>query len=167
MSLNFAIVGCGYVSDLYMAALKSHPELTLTGVWDRDPQRLAAFTAFHGVKGYASYSDLLADPAVQLVANLTNPREHFKVSQAALLANKHVYSEKPLATELADAQTLVELAGILAVPARPHGPAKGQLARTTHDQYGEQLHTYTIKTALDDNSVLGFQVEHVVVSVVT
>lgn len=38
--------------------------------------------------------------------------------------------------------------------------AQGQRARTTHDQYGEVLHTYTIKNALDDNSVLGFQVEH-------
>lgn len=38
--------------------------------------------------------------------------------------------------------------------------AKGQLARTTHDQYGEKLHTYTIKDALDDAAVLGFQVEH-------
>lgn len=38
--------------------------------------------------------------------------------------------------------------------------AKGQLARTTHDQYGEVLHTYTIKNALDDKAVLGFQVEH-------
>ena len=38
--------------------------------------------------------------------------------------------------------------------------AKGQLARTTHDQYGEGLHTYTIKNALEDSSVLGFQVEH-------
>lgn len=38
--------------------------------------------------------------------------------------------------------------------------AKGQLARTTHDQYGERLHTYTIKNALEDSSVLGFQVEH-------
>ncbi|MEC0259344.1 type I restriction endonuclease subunit R [Paenibacillus lautus] len=38
--------------------------------------------------------------------------------------------------------------------------AKGQLARTTHDQYGEVLHTYTIKNALDDGAVLGFQVEH-------
>ncbi|WP_277893121.1 DEAD/DEAH box helicase family protein, partial [Enterococcus lactis] len=36
--------------------------------------------------------------------------------------------------------------------------AKGQLARTTHDQYGEVLHTYTIKNALEDGSVLGFQV---------
>ncbi|MDQ0298693.1 type I restriction enzyme R subunit [Salibacterium salarium] len=38
--------------------------------------------------------------------------------------------------------------------------AKGKLARTTHDQYGEVLHTYTIKNALEDGSVLGFQVEH-------
>lgn len=38
--------------------------------------------------------------------------------------------------------------------------AKGELARTTHDQYGEVLHTYTIKNALEDGAVLGFQVEH-------
>ncbi|MBC1500157.1 type I restriction endonuclease subunit R [Listeria weihenstephanensis] len=38
--------------------------------------------------------------------------------------------------------------------------AQGQLARTTDDQYGETLHTYTIKNALDDGAVLGFQVEH-------
>ena len=37
---------------------------------------------------------------------------------------------------------------------------QGQLARTTRDQYGEVLHTYTIKNALEDGSVLGFQVEH-------
>lgn len=38
--------------------------------------------------------------------------------------------------------------------------AKGQLARTTDDQYGDCLHTYTIKNALEDEAVLGFQVEH-------
>lgn len=38
--------------------------------------------------------------------------------------------------------------------------AKGQLARTTFEQYGECLHRYTIKNALDDGAVLGFQVEH-------
>ncbi|ARD47065.1 type I restriction endonuclease subunit R [Sporosarcina sp. P33] len=38
--------------------------------------------------------------------------------------------------------------------------AKGRLARTTRDQYGEMLHAYTIKNALDDGAVLGFQVEH-------
>lgn len=38
--------------------------------------------------------------------------------------------------------------------------AKGKLARTTFDQYGEELHSYTIKNALEDGAVLGFQVEH-------
>ncbi|MBR2078429.1 MAG: type I restriction endonuclease subunit R, partial [Exiguobacterium sp.] len=38
--------------------------------------------------------------------------------------------------------------------------AQGQLARTTRDQYGELLHSYTIKNALEDGAVLGFQVEH-------
>ncbi|WP_087974851.1 type I restriction endonuclease subunit R [Oceanobacillus rekensis] len=38
--------------------------------------------------------------------------------------------------------------------------AKGNLARTTRDQYGDVLHTYTIKNALEDGAVLGFQVEH-------
>jgi type I restriction enzyme, R subunit len=38
--------------------------------------------------------------------------------------------------------------------------AKGKLARTTRDQYGERLHSYTIKNALEDKAVLGFQVEH-------
>ena len=38
--------------------------------------------------------------------------------------------------------------------------ADGQYARTTHDQYGEVLHRYTIKNALEDGAVLGFQVEH-------
>ncbi|MGY3750445.1 type I restriction endonuclease subunit R [Vagococcus acidifermentans] len=38
--------------------------------------------------------------------------------------------------------------------------AKGRLPRTTPDQYGEVLHTYTIKNALEDGAVLGFQVEH-------
>ncbi len=38
--------------------------------------------------------------------------------------------------------------------------AKGKLARTTYEQFGEALHVYTIKNALDDGAVLGFQVEH-------
>jgi predicted dehydrogenase len=45
-----------------------------------------------------------------MVLNLTNPRSHYDVSKAALLAGKHVYSEKPLAMNLKHATELVELA---------------------------------------------------------
>lgn len=42
--------------------------------------------------------------------NLTRPNEHFEVSKAALLAGKHVYSEKPLAATLQEGEELVRIA---------------------------------------------------------
>lgn len=108
--MRVAIVGCGYVADLYVPTLRDHPELELAGVYDRDPERARVFAAFHGVRRYDTLEALLADPAVELVANLTNPRSHFEVSSAALRAGKHVYSEKPLATRLEEAEQLVALA---------------------------------------------------------
>ena len=49
------------------------------------------------------------DSRVQLVLNLTNPRSHYEVTRASLEAGKHVYSEKPLAMQLDEAEALVEL----------------------------------------------------------
>src|SRR5262249_49461000 len=54
--------------------------------------------------------DVLDDPRVELVANLTNPSSHYEVSKAALEAGKHVYSEKPLAMDLDQARELVAIA---------------------------------------------------------
>lgn len=108
--LRFALIGCGYVADFYMATLGSHASLQLLGVWDRDAARLKAFAAHHGVHAYGSLAEVLADARIQLIANLTNPRSHYTVSRAALDAGKHVYSEKPLATELDHAEQLVLLA---------------------------------------------------------
>ncbi|MFF2039482.1 Gfo/Idh/MocA family protein [Kitasatospora sp. NPDC058170] len=109
-SFGIAIIGCGYVADLYAATLPNHPSLRLTGAYDRDPARTAAFTACHGVPGYRTAAELLADPAVRAVVNLTNPESHYEVTRAALLAGKHVYVEKPLATDLDRARELAALA---------------------------------------------------------
>lgn len=108
---GIAYVGCGFVADLYQQTLANWAHhLDLKGVWDRRPDRLAEFTGFHGLNCYASLTELLADDSVKIVVNLTNPASHFEVSQAALLAGKHVYSEKPLALDLAQAETLTALA---------------------------------------------------------
>ncbi|WP_413204062.1 NAD-dependent epimerase/dehydratase family protein [Rhodospirillum sp. A1_3_36] len=107
---GIAFVGGGYVADLYMQTLGDHPELTLEGVYDRDPARLKAFTDHHGLKAYDSLEALLSDPKVTIVVNLTNPRSHVEVSRAALEAGKHVYSEKPLAMTLEEARELAALA---------------------------------------------------------
>lgn len=108
--MHLGIVGCGYVADYYLATLANYPELQVAGVFDRDPIRAERFAAHHRLKRYASLEALLADPRVHVVVNLTNPCSHFEVSRAALGAGKHVYSEKPLATSLDQAEQLVDLA---------------------------------------------------------
>jgi predicted dehydrogenase len=108
--MNVAIVGCGFVADYYMATLALHPELNLLGVMDRDGARADVLSAAYGVPKYAALSDLLGDGRVEMVLNLTNPRSHYEVSKAALMAGKHVYSEKPLAMQMTEATELVELA---------------------------------------------------------
>ena len=108
--MKIAIVGCGFVADYYLATLKLHPELQLEGVFDRLPGRAETLSRAYGVQRYGSLTELLADTRVDMVLNLTNPRDHYEISEAALRAGKHVYSEKPLAMELNQAAELVALA---------------------------------------------------------
>lgn len=107
---GIAIVGCGFVADFYAATLPLHPELRLVAVTDMDQARAERFGRAHAATVHASLDDLLADPAVEIVVNLTNPHSHFAVTRAALEAGRHVYSEKPLAMELDQAEALVALA---------------------------------------------------------
>src|SRR3982751_6432938 len=106
--MQIAIIGCGYIADLYVRSIKTYPSLQLIGVTDRDVKRANHFGAFYGVPVYGSVDQLLSDQRVQIVLNLTNPRSHYAVSKACLQAGKHVYSEKPLATDFAEAKELVE-----------------------------------------------------------
>ncbi len=109
--MRIAMVGCGYVADFYLANFHRHPNLELAGVMDKDPERAARLSKAHGgLRVYATLSDLLTDPGVQIVLNLTNPRSHYAVSKACLEAGKHVYSEKPLSMVFSEAEDLVRLA---------------------------------------------------------
>lgn len=108
--MRIAIVGCGFVADYYLKTLKNHPELELVGVMDRDKDRLTHFSGYHSVPIFLTLQELVSDPRVELVVNLTNPRSHFQVSKTCLEAGKHVYSEKPLGMTLEEAEELVNLA---------------------------------------------------------
>jgi predicted dehydrogenase len=108
--MQIGIVGCGYVADYYLKTLTLHPELRVAGVVDRNVERVTHFSAYHSVPSYRSLEELLEDPSVEIVLNLTNPGSHFDVSKACLEAGKHVYSEKPLAPHFPQAKELVELA---------------------------------------------------------
>lgn len=108
--MNVAILGCGYVAEFYGKTLQNYPTLKFVGAYDRSEQRLAAYLRLFPGRAYATFDELLADPAVELVLNLTNPRAHFETTCRCLFAGKHVYSEKPIAMNTSDALKLVALA---------------------------------------------------------
>jgi predicted dehydrogenase len=108
--MKIAFVGCGYVFDIYMRTLWAHAELEICGLFDIDTARLNTVTSHYGFHAYPSYADLLADPAVEIVVNLTSIASHGDVITQALEAGKHVYSEKPLTTDLDRSRALFTLA---------------------------------------------------------
>lgn len=110
MTTGIGIIGCGYVFDHYMATLPQHPSLRVIGIVDRDSYRRDQVAAFWGLRAVPDIETLLADPEVTIIVNLTSIESHAEVTRAALMADKHVYSEKPFVTDLDEARALMTLA---------------------------------------------------------
>lgn len=104
--LGVGIVGCGNISGVYASNLGGN----VVGAADLDPSRAEALASRHGFRAFPDVEGLLECPDVELVLNLTTPDGHFPVSEAALLAGKHVYVEKPLGRSVAEAARLLEIA---------------------------------------------------------
>lgn len=107
--MNFAVIGCGFISDSYLARLDQHTDLSCVGVFDRLEDRAGRLAEKFGLRKFDSMQELLDESAIDFVLNLTNPREHFTVTRGCLLAGKHVYSEKPLGMDLSESKELLEL----------------------------------------------------------
>lgn len=108
--LRVAVVGCGNIANAYGEALASRPEMQILGAHDLDSARATSWTEKFGGRTYPSLDDLLTDPNVEAVVNLTIQSAHVEVVTKALEAGKHVHSEKPLASTYEAANRLVQLA---------------------------------------------------------
>jgi predicted dehydrogenase len=107
-SIRIAVVGFGYWGSKHVRVLSSMPDVAVTVV-DGDEARLAEADArYPSARTTRSLQDVLDD--VDAVAVATPPTTHFAVAQEALAAGRHVMVEKPLATTVADAETMVATA---------------------------------------------------------
>lgn len=111
-TVNVAMIGVGCISGIYLENItKTFTGVRLAGVCDLVRKRAEdAKEKYNIPKIYDTMHDAFADPEVDIVLNLTRPAEHFEVSRAALLAGKHVYSEKPLGASLEEGVALRDLA---------------------------------------------------------
>lgn len=105
-----AVIGCGTISDAYFTNGRRFEVLEMVGCADMFPERARAKAEQHGVRPYASVDELLADPEIELVINLTIPKAHAEVALATLSAGKHAYSEKPFALSREDGRRVLDLA---------------------------------------------------------
>jgi len=105
-TLGVGIIGCGNISTIYMLNMGRFAGLKLVACADVRPEAAEAQAKAHGIEAL-SIDALLARPDIAIVVNLTTPNAHFAVSHAALSAGKHVFGEKPITVEAADAAKLV------------------------------------------------------------
>jgi predicted dehydrogenase len=107
--LGIGIIGCGNISTSYLRLAPLFKGLKVRAVADLNPDAAKARGAEFDVKAQ-SVEDLLANPEVDVVINLTIPDAHFGVTKRILEAGKHAYSEKPLVLSLKEGVTLRDLA---------------------------------------------------------
>lgn len=110
LTVNFAIVGCGLISRLHLAAIEAIDDARLAGVYDADPQAAARTAAEWETRAYPTYEALLEDPAVDAVCICTPSFLHVQHARQALEAGRHVLVEKPLALTVEDCDELILLA---------------------------------------------------------
>ena len=109
---GIGILGAGAISGIYLENLcRLFTETEVVGVYDLVEEKVKEAQEKYGFrKAYKSMEELLADSEVDIVLNLTRPFEHYETTKAALLAGKHVYSEKPLAAVFEEGAELAALA---------------------------------------------------------
>lgn len=111
MKYNLGVLGIGDISDVYLKNLKKYEIFKVTACAARNLEKARRKAQQHQIpKAYATAEELINDPEIDIILNLTVPAVHAEFNMQALKAGKHVYSEKPLASCFADAEKIVALA---------------------------------------------------------
>lgn len=105
------LIGCGGISSQHLNAYR-HAGYRIVALCDRNEHKAVARRDefYPEAKVFTDYRDLLALTEIEVVDVTTHPADRVEIIEAALLAGKHVLSQKPFVTDLAVGRRLVELA---------------------------------------------------------
>jgi predicted dehydrogenase len=152
--LRVAVIGCGSVSNRYIPHLQSSALIEVVSLCDIKHERAIAQKKQYNVNAetYPNIDAMLKGVPFDMMVTLTDMQMHGELNKKALLAGKHVWSEKPMANTYADGKALLELARsknlrLWGAPAVVNSPQfafmakciqEGKLGRvaSAHGQYG-------------------------------
>lgn len=109
--IRVAVIGCGSVSHRYLPHLSECPYAELVSTCDIIYERATDAAKEHKIANTYNHIDkLLAGAPFDLMVNLTNMQVHGMLNRQAILAGKHVWSEKPMANTYREGRELLDLA---------------------------------------------------------
>lgn len=108
--MRVGVVGCGNISPVYLQVARRFPEIEIVAVADTVPERARERAEQFNVPLALRPEELIEHPEVEIVLNLTPPKAHAPLNQAALRAGKHVYTEKPFGVRRDEARAVLEIA---------------------------------------------------------
>ncbi len=109
--MNVGILGCGVISRTYAGDIRRFfPQMNLTACADLDISLAEKLAEEFSVPKACLTEDLLNDPDIDIIINLTPPQAHTVLNRKIIEAGKHLFSEKPFTQTPEDAQKLLTLA---------------------------------------------------------
>jgi predicted dehydrogenase len=109
--LSVGVVGCGYWGPNLIRNFRALPDCRLKSICDVSEDRLHHLKSLYPeVEAETKYETLLGDASLDAIVIATSVKHHFPMAKASLLAGKHTFIEKPLASSLAQCEELVDLA---------------------------------------------------------
>jgi predicted dehydrogenase len=110
-SISVGVVGCGYWGPNLVRNFKGLQNCRLAGICDRDESRLRHLkTNYPDVTTFTEFETLLKEPQLDAVVVATPVRHHFPLAKEALLAGKHTFIEKPMASSSGECDELIDIA---------------------------------------------------------
>ena len=108
---KIGVIGCGNISYTYLNNLVNTFHIVdVAAIADLHPEKVQRRSEQFGGLKISTMEDILADPEIEVVLNITEIKKHPAISEAILKAGKHVHSEKMMATTFEGGKKLVELA---------------------------------------------------------
>ena len=103
------LIGCGHISETYFRGHDYFNNFQIVKCADINLDNAKKCADTYDITA-CSVDEILNDPEIEIILNLTIPRAHYEVAKKSLDSGKHVYSEKPMAVNFSDGQELLELA---------------------------------------------------------
>ncbi|PLT34464.1 Gfo/Idh/MocA family protein [Bacillus sp. V5-8f] len=109
--IKVGVIGTGFIGPTHIEAIRRLGFVEVVGLAASSLEAAKEKAAELGIpKAYADYREMLQDDEIQVVHNCTPNNLHFEINKEAILAGKHVLSEKPLAVSSEESAELLALA---------------------------------------------------------